>query len=231
MARGFTLASLVAFVKNGRIVVKNETCGDSLMVEQLTFQLVDSGSIPTSPLHFNIKQINVQAACDLNFKWHSRLPKVIPGNIYRNRHYVCYGAEFDGAYFAVAIWSSPVAANRFKNGGNILELRRLAIASDAPFNTATRMLKIMRLDIKKRFPTVTKLISYQDKEVHQGTLYTAAGRISGAVSEGVSWSATGRKRNKDQTTATKVRWEFVLRDEINSEPKPIVEKLMLIREM
>ena len=204
------------------------TCGDSSMTEQLAFQLVDGGSIPTSPLHFNIKQINVQAACDLNAKWHSRLPKVIAGNIYRNRHYVCYGAEFQGNYFAVGIWSSPVAANRFKNGNNILELRRLAIAPDAPFNTATRMLKVMRLDIKKRFPNVTRLISYQDTEVHQGTIYKAAGWISTAVSDGISWSVTGRKRNTDQTTATKVRWEFELRDEIDELPKQVIEKLALI---
>ena len=203
------------------------TCGDSSMVEQLAFQLAEGGSIPTSPLHFNIKQINVQAACDLNAKWHSRLPKVIAGNIYRNRHYVCYGAEFQGNYFAVGIWSSPVAANRFKNGNNILELRRLAIAPDAPFNTATRMLKVMRLDIKKRFPNVTRLISYQDTEVHQGTIYKASGWISTAVSDGISWSVTGRKRNTDQTTATKVRWEFKLREEQEQEPKQLIEKLTL----
>lgn len=204
------------------------TCGDSSMTEQLAFQLVDGGSIPTSPLHFNIKSINVQAACDLNAQWHSRLPKVVAGNIYRNKHYVCYAAEYAGNYWAVAIWSSPVAANRFKNGSNILELRRLAISQDAPFNTATRMLKVMRLDIVKRFPNITRLISYQDTEVHLGTIYKAAGWVSTATSEGVSWSVTGRKRNKDQTTASKVRWEFQLRDEIDELPKQVIEKLALI---
>ena len=198
------------------------------MVEQLVFQSEDGGSIPTSPLHFNIKQIGVQAACDLNARWHSRLPKVVAGNIYRNRHYVCYAAEYEGNYWAVAIWSSPVAANRFKNGNNILELRRLAISQDAPFNTATRMLKVMRLDIVKRFPNVTRLISYQDTEVHQGTIYKAAGWQSTAVSEGISWSATGRKRNVDQTTAKKVRWDFLLRQEKEEEQKPLFEKLTLV---
>jgi hypothetical protein len=170
----------------------------------------------------------VQAACDLNGRWHSRLPKVVAGNIYRNRHYVCYGAEFQGSYFAVGIWSSPVAANRFKNGNNILELRRLAIAPDAPFNTATRMLKVMRLDIIKRFPNVSRLISYQDTEVHQGTIYKAAGWTSTTTSDGVSWSATGRKRNEDQTTAIKIRWEFELREEKEQEPKQSLEKLTLV---
>jgi hypothetical protein len=170
----------------------------------------------------------VQAACDLNARWHSRLPKVVAGNIYRNRHYVCYAAEYEGNYWAVAIWSSPVAANRFKNGNNILELRRLAISQDAPFNTATRMLKVMRLDIVKRFPNVTRLISYQDTEVHQGTIYKAAGWQSTAVSEGISWSATGRKRNVDQTTAKKVRWDFLLRQEKEEEQKPLFEKLTLV---
>ena len=198
------------------------------MTEQLAFQLADGGLIPTSPLHFNIKEINVQAACDLNARWHSRLPKVVAGNIYRNRHYVCYGAEFQGTYFAVGIWSSPVAANRFKNGNNILELRRLAISSDAPFNTATRMLKVMRLDISKRFQNVSRLISYQDTEVHQGTIYKAAGWTSTATSDGISWSVTGRKRNADQTTAQKVRWEFVIREEQEQQPKQLLEKLTLV---
>jgi len=90
------------------------------------------------------------------------------------------------------------------------------------------MLKVMRLDVKKRFPDITRLISYQDTEVHQGTIYKAAGWTSTAISNGVSWSATGRDRNTDQTTAPKVRWEFQLRDEIDELPKQLFEKLQLI---
>jgi hypothetical protein len=90
------------------------------------------------------------------------------------------------------------------------------------------MLKVMRLDIVKRFPNVTRLISYQDTEVHQGTIYKAAGWQSTAVSEGISWSVTGRKRNVDQTTAKKVRWEFFLREEKEEEVKPLFEKLTLV---
>ena len=49
-----------------------------------------------------------------------------------------------------------------------------AIASDAPKYTATRMLSIMVKRIKKEFPDIVRLISYQDTEVHKGTIYKAA---------------------------------------------------------
>lgn len=131
-------------------------------------------------------------------------------NVVRNRHSVCYGGRFDGDLHAVAIWSSPVAANRLKDGKQLLELRRFAIAESAPSNTGSRMLAIMRKLIKKEFPDLIRLISYQDTEVHNGTIYKAAGWNLVATNEGISWTNEKRKRNKEQSIAPKARWEIDL---------------------
>jgi hypothetical protein len=185
-------------------------CGDSSTAEQPTLQLEDGGATPTSPLQFSIEQIDVHTACKLNSEWHSRLPQIHWSNVVRNKHYVCYGARFDGNLFAVAIWSSPVAANRLKNGQQLLELRRFAINSSAPKNTATRMLGIMRKMIRKKFPDLLGLISYQDTEVHAGTIYRASGWKLAVINDGQSWTNSTRKRNKEQSLAAKARWEIDL---------------------
>jgi hypothetical protein len=89
-------------------------------------------------------------AMELNRKWHSVLPKTNRGNLTRNKRYVAYTAEYDGLFYAVAIWTDPVAANRLKNGDRKLELRRMAISGDAPKNTASRMIGWMRREVKRR---------------------------------------------------------------------------------
>jgi len=186
-------------------------CGDSVIATQETFQFPDGGAIPTSPLQFKFEVISAKAACDLNLKWHSRFPDIHWSNVVRNKRYICFAAKFEGVYFAVAIWSSPIAGNRLKDGWLLLELRRMAICEQAPKNTASRMLSWMRKDINKRFPEIIRLISYQDTGVHLGTIYKASGwKLINTMSKEVDWAATGRKRNKPQSDYPKVRWELNL---------------------
>ena len=176
------------------------------------FAIAERKNPPTSPKQLAFKVIRAQTACQLNEQWHSRLPIIDWSNVVRNTHYVCYAAEWECEFYASAIWSSPVAQNRFKNGKQILELRRLAISPEAPRNTATRMLGWMRKDIASRFPDIALLISYQDTEVHLGTIYKADNWVAAAESEGLEWNTESRKRNKEQSLAVKVRWEYKLRD-------------------
>lgn len=126
------------------------------------------GAIPTSALQLQISRCKVHRACDLNALWHSRFPKINWSNVVRNRDYACYIAEYDDIAYAVAIWSSPIAANRLTEGKTALELRRMAICDNAPPNTASRMIGIMRRIIAKEMPHLTLLISYQDTDVHAG---------------------------------------------------------------
>jgi hypothetical protein len=187
----------------------SKPCGDSVMETHLALQLEEGGLIPTSPLQFKFEVISAKAACELNAKWHSRFPDIHWSNVVRNKYYICYGAKFEGNYFAISIWSSPIA--RKLDASSILELRRMAINADCPKNTASRMLSWMRKDIQKRFPEIKKLISYQDTEAHNGTIYKASGwGLINTMTKQVDWSASGRKRSKPQSPAPKVRWEYNL---------------------
>ena len=166
------------------------------------FRNGSGGSIPTSVHQLTIVKCKPQLACKLNALWHSRLPEINWSNVVRNKRYVCFSAEYDFISYA----------NRFKNGNQMLELRRLAISPEAPTNTASRMLKIMKNIIKKEFSEINRLISYQDTQVHKGTIYKASGWNAIHKTRGTSWTTKKRTRSKEQSLADKVRWEYDLND-------------------
>lgn len=181
---------------------------DSVRAAWPLFQTVGGGSSPTSALQLRLYEISPQRAAMLNSEWHSVLPITEPGNLVRNRRVAFYGAEYCNVWYASAIWTDPVAANRLSGGDKMLELRRLAIAPDAPKYAASRMLGVMRRLLKRKFPDVIRLISYQSVVHHQGTIYAAAGWCPAAESCFVSWQ--NRKRVPDQITSAKIRWEVAL---------------------
>jgi hypothetical protein len=144
----------------------------------------------------------------LNELWHSRMPTITGFAMCAP----CFAAEFDGKFYAAAIWSLPIAANRLKDGTHILELRRFAIAPDAPRNTASRMLGVMTKIIRKERPDIKKLISYQDTGAHKGAIYAASGWAA-AQSKG-TFTSWGTHRTRpgtiEQSTSPKIRWELAL---------------------
>mgnify|MGYP003352667635 CR=1 FL=1 len=87
---------------------------------------------PKSPKMLNLREIGLNHAMSFNEMWHSRLPITNHSNMVRNAHKVFYGAEFDGHCYGCAMWTDPVAANRMSKDFVWLELRRLAVAPDAP---------------------------------------------------------------------------------------------------
>jgi hypothetical protein len=173
------------------------------------FQEEGDGSKPISALSLTFHPCPMKRAQGLNRAWHSVLPKTNLGNLTRNRRYVAYTAESSGVFYAVAIWTDPVAANRLTHGDRLLELRRMAIANDAPANTASRMIGWMRREIKRRWPELVGLVSYQDTSAHAGTIYKASGWKCVDTSASLTkWSVNGRIRTEEQSTAPKVRWEW-----------------------
>lgn len=178
---------------------------DSVTAAYPLFHEEGGGSIPTSALQLLVETIPFQQAKVLNAMWHSRLPRMGTGCI-SNQPYLCFGAAFDGLYYAVAIWSNPVARNLPQS--EWMELRRLAIAPAAPKNTASRMLGVMRKWIRSNRPAVTRLISYQDMDVHSGTIYKAAGWVSTAINTCGVWNRPNRSRPKSQSESPKRRWEI-----------------------
>lgn len=188
--------------------------GDSIRVVHPLFHTESDGSIPISPLQLNISEMNRYRAQALNKLWHSRLPIYNTGFCLNSL--VSFGAIFENKYYAIAIWTNSVSASLPQH--HWLELRRFAIADDAPKNTASRMMAIMKRLIQKKFPKVEKLISYQDCEAHHGTIYKASGWNIGNYHKGGSWNrpnATNSSNNKPRTrpdlnnaTGAKIRWEL-----------------------
>jgi len=165
------------------------------------------GGNPHSPKEFTLWDIDVDLAMRLNDEWHSVLPDTNKGNLVRNKHKAFYAFEFNGKYYAVGIWTDPVAANRLTF--TAIELRRLAICREAPKNTATRMLKLMREDLKVKFPHISRAISYQAKDHHHGTIYKADNWIAAAESKYTPWHVN-KGEKAPQTRSSKIRWERYL---------------------
>ncbi len=181
---------------------------ESIRVMLPLFQEDEGGSTPTSALSLVVGRILPETARALNRYWHSRLPRID----FRVCE-ICYGAEHGGLLYAVAIWSHPAAPQLPQR--EWLELRRLAIAPDAPRNTGSRLLAIMARLIRKECPWVKNLVSYQDTEVHSGAIYRAAGWKPTRLATWKTWHQPGRLekngrprlRPKAQSTAPKQRWE------------------------
>jgi hypothetical protein len=180
---------------------------DSIRVMCPLFHEGEGGSTPTSALSLWIEPIDLERARLLNRLWHSRMPRFGTGCI-KNQPLPCYAATFAGRIYAVAIWSNPEARKLPQR--KWLELRRLAIAPDAPRNSASRMLRIMALIVRRQRPCVERLISYQDTEAHTGAIYAAAGWTKTILSIGPDWNAPTRPRPPSQSKAPKQRWEKVL---------------------
>lgn len=183
---------------------------ESVRVAYPLFQAEGGGSTPTSALQLFFTACSRECFVGCNRLWHSRLPE-----IGRSCGRVYYRAEFEGLIYAVAFWSNPVA--RLLPQQTWMELRRLAISGDAPKNTASRFISWMVKDIKKRFPDIERLISYQDCEVHTGGIYKASGwrPAEGYVGRKRGWSASGgggksRLSRTDQSVSPRMRWELEL---------------------
>jgi hypothetical protein len=184
---------------------------ESIRAMHPLFQAGEGGSIPTSALDLFFCAIDRERFVTLNMQWHSRLPKIAA-----SQGRVFYAAEFEGRIFAVAMWSNPVA--RLLPQQSWMELRRFAIAPDAPKNTASRMIGWMVRDITKRFAEVIRLISYQDCDAHRGTIYKASGwkQAENYISRKRGWAAgsggaTYRVGRANQPVAPRMRWERIIR--------------------
>jgi len=139
----------------------------------------------------------------LNQKWHSRLPRVEWGTMSYAFHARCGDMSY-----AVALWSNPVTNNL---PSHWLELRRLAISSDAPKNTASSFIGWMVRWFRKKAPQHERLISYQDCDVHLGTIYRASGWRVGRIGLSGDWNHKSRfrptKNGIETNRSEKVRWE------------------------
>lgn len=146
-------------------------------------------------------------------KWHSRLPNTQSGP-----WMFAFSGEIAGITYVVALWNNPSARGL---PSDWLELRRLACAPNAPFNTPSRFLSFMAGWFRANQPQFKRLISYQDVSVHTGTIYRAAGWRVGSIAKARVRDRTKNRRGADRAyrkntngvqvdSSEKVRWEFPL---------------------
>jgi hypothetical protein len=182
----------------------NGSRAEGVPAARLPDQAGGGSSTLTSALSLHFERIDLRTALRLNGQWHSHLPHLDR----RVASWLCYAATWRSEYFAAAIWSLPVA-RLLPQDGSCLELRRFAIADARPKNTASRMLGWMARDIVRQRPSVQRLVSYQDRAVHRGAIYKAAGWRPIPAPTGGEWNHHGRQRTATRIQA-KVRWERVL---------------------
>lgn len=163
---------------------------------------------PTRARQLVVDTCPIDHARVLVARWHSRLPATQKGP-WKFAH----RAHFDGFTYAVALWNNPSARTL---PAHWLELRRLAVAPDAPHCTASRMLGQMAHLLAADGADV--LISYQDLSVHKGTIYKAAGwepvltsrprvRDRSANRVGTSRLYRSSLNGQDPDASAKTRWQ------------------------
>jgi hypothetical protein len=156
------------------------------------------------------QEVSMRTAAELNRQWHSMLPRTDLGNLLCGNMSVAYAGRHDDRWYAVAIYSQPIIASLCD--GATIELRRLAICDEAPKYTASRMLSITRKMLRRKWPQLNRIISYQAVDVHQGTIYKAAGWTPvGQVVNARPQRQPGSKQRATgplQTTSRKLRWEI-----------------------
>jgi hypothetical protein len=124
-------------------------------------------AVVTSPTECVVVRTTSRTMCrDLIARWHSTLPVAPPGFRYA---FVAYATN--GEPVACALWGRPVA--RMEDFAETLELTRLACGPVVPRNFCSWMLGQMRRYIRENAPEITRLISYQDADIHHGTIYKA----------------------------------------------------------
>ena len=122
---------------------------------------------PSKARQLIVELCPVSHATSLVTLWHSRLP-----NVQRGPWMHAFRAHWNGYTYGVALWHNPSARTLPQHW---VELRRMAVAPDAPHCTASRMLGQMAQWFRTNKPNCERLISYQDADVHTGTIYSAAG--------------------------------------------------------
>ena len=146
-----------------------------------------------------------------NAAWHSRLP-----HVQRGPWRLAFASHYRHTVFAVAFWHNPSARTLPQDW---LELRRMAVAPDAPHCTASHMLGQMRRWIRRNMSGVSRLISYQDCDVHNGTIYRAAGWHDAWVTKARVRDRSGNRAGTARAyrtdangpapaSAPKIRWEI-----------------------
>ena len=197
-------------------IVTGQNRADDVVVAYPLFQAERDGSTPISALKAKdliFSKCNKRLAVDCVRKWHSRLSKT-----QSSPWQFAFCAELDGEVVAVALWNNPSGRCL---PSHWLELRRMAVSELAPKNTCSRFLSWMVRYFKQHHSDRERCLSYQDTEVHEGTIYKASGweatytskprkRDRSKARVGTSRMYRSNLNGDEVDAAAKVRWEISL---------------------
>ena len=155
-----------------------EVCGDGVMETQLTFQLDEGGSIPTSPLQsfLSVEKIDTKLGKEFVRKYH------YSHGIHNGP--MCYGLWDNKELIGVLALATPCSENVCASvfgldmKRSVTELHRLVLLDEAPKNTESWFIsRVLRL-FKKDRPNYSAILSFADAtQGHVGTIYQATNAI------------------------------------------------------
>lgn len=143
------------------------------MVEQLSFQIADGGSIPTSPLQLLCKPISKETAGLCYAKWHYFGDKGFLSSF-------SYGVYFDNEIQGAISYGIPNAKNinglyTAQTQAGWLELTRFALSPICPKNSESRVISVTNKMLKKEYHELVGIITYADTAYgHTGIIYRAS---------------------------------------------------------
>lgn len=166
----------------------------------MIYTLWNVGTITTSDCQIAPTK-DIRLVRQLIREWHSTLPIAPPG------WKVGFIASANNIPVAAAMWGRPTA--RMEDQRHTLELTRLAHSPIAPRNMGTWAIAKMRIWIRKNMPEIKRLISYQDANVHHGTIYKAD-NWKQVYDLHTSHSWTNRPHRTGTERSHKIKWEYIL---------------------
>ena len=135
------------------------------MAKQLTNQLEEGGSIPTSPLQLYVRECRFHDIRHIFEEYHYKKSHMGGGISW------CLGAYFNDIVMAGVVIGKPRHEKKYSS---CVEIRRMACIDELPKNSESYLLSKTVWWLKKN-TDVERVISYSDQSVgHCGTIYKAA---------------------------------------------------------
>lgn len=170
------------------------------MVEQLSFQIEEGGSIPTSPLQpYRVEKIDTKLGKDFVKKYH------YSHGIHNGP--MCYGlwdkVDLVGVLALATPCSEAVCASVFgvEYKRSVTELHRLVLLDEVPKNTESWFISRVLKQFKKDRPNYNAILSFADAtQGHIGVIYQATNAIYAGMSGKATFflDETGRLRHPRQ---------------------------------
>ena len=140
------------------------------MAEQLSLQIGNGGSTPTSPLHYFIEPLSHKEAKTFVEKWHYSRRMPTGKNI-------CFGVRVKGGLYAVIVYGigvNPYQA-RFLDVSSVVEIKRMCRREPKESFMLSRFIRLT-LKMLRGQMVFDAVVAFADPEYgHAGTVYKATG--------------------------------------------------------